>query len=80
MTDNNSDLFEHFEFIASRGQLPLRVDKFIMNFIENASRNKVQKAIESSNVLVNGDAVKSNYKIISYKSASKDFNSFLDLP
>jgi 23S rRNA pseudouridine1911/1915/1917 synthase len=63
MTDNNSDLFEHYEFIASSGQLPLRVDKFIMNFIENASRNKVQKAIESSNVLVNGDAVKSNYKI-----------------
>ena len=60
MTDNNSDLFEHY---ASSGQLPLRVDKFIMNFIENASRNKVQKAIESSNVLVNGDAVKSNYKI-----------------
>ena len=55
--------FEHYEFIASTGQLPLRVDKFIMNFIENASRTKVQKAIESSNVLVNGSAVKSNYKI-----------------
>ena len=54
MLDNNSDLFEHYEFIASTGQLPLRVDKFIMNFIENASRTKVQKAIESSNVLVNG--------------------------
>ena len=63
MSDNNSDLFEHYEFIASTGQLPLRVDKFIMNFIENASRTKVQKAIESSNVLVNGSAVKSNYKI-----------------
>jgi|TARA_B100000767_G_scaffold34882_1_gene29669 23S rRNA pseudouridine1911/1915/1917 synthase len=63
MSDNNSDLFEHYEFIASTGQLPLRVDKFIINFIENASRTKVQKAIESSNVLVNGSAVKSNYKI-----------------
>ena len=63
MSDNNSDFFEHYEFIASTGQLPLRVDKFIMNFIENASRTKVQKAIESSNVLVNGSAVKSNYKI-----------------
>ena len=63
MSDNNSDFFEHYEFIASTGQLPLRVDKFIMNFIENASRTKVQKAIESSNVLVNGSAVKSNYKV-----------------
>ena len=63
MSDNNSDLFEHYEFIASTGQLPLRVDKFIINFIENASRTKVQKAIELSNVLVNGSAVKSNYKI-----------------
>jgi 23S rRNA pseudouridine1911/1915/1917 synthase len=63
MSDNNSDLFEHYEFVASTGQLPLRVDKFIINFIENASRTKVQKAIESSNVLVNGSSVKSNYKI-----------------
>ena len=70
MSDNNSDLFEHYEFIASTGQLPLRVDKFIINFIENASRTKVQKAIESSNVLVNGSAVKSNYKIKPFDKVS----------
>ena len=40
MSDNNSDLFEHYEFIASTGQLPLRVDKFIMNFISGVKKNK----------------------------------------
>ena len=39
----NDELYEHHRVIATDGQLPLRVDKFLMNFIENASRNKLQK-------------------------------------
>ncbi|MDX1328416.1 MAG: RNA pseudouridine synthase, partial [Arenibacter sp.] len=41
---NDDDLFEHHSFIASKGQDPLRVDKFLMNFIEKATRNKIQQA------------------------------------
>jgi len=63
MENKKSELFEHFEFIASEGQLPLRVDKFLINFIENASRNKIQKSIDLGNVLVNGKQVKSNHKV-----------------
>jgi len=63
MENKKSELFEHFEFIASEGQLPLRVDKFLINFIENASRNKIQKSIDLGNVLVNGNKVKSNHKV-----------------
>ena len=63
MENKKSELFEHFEFIASEGQLPLRVDKFLINFIENASRNKIQKSIDLGNVLVNGNQVKSNHKV-----------------
>jgi len=59
----NDDLYEHFKFIASEGQEPLRVDKFLMNFIENATRNKIQLAIKAGNVLVNEAVVKSNYKV-----------------
>ena len=63
MENKKSELFEHFEFIASEGQLPLRVDKFLINFIENASRNKIQKSIDLGNILVNGNRIKSNHKV-----------------
>jgi 23S rRNA pseudouridine1911/1915/1917 synthase len=40
-----------------------RIDKYIANFIENASRTKVQKAIDLGYVTVNGELVKSNYLV-----------------
>jgi len=57
------DLYEHYKFVASEGQEPLRVDKFLMNFIENATRNKIQLAVKAGNVLVNDTIVKSNHKV-----------------
>ena len=58
-----SDEFIHYEFVADKGQNPLRVDKFLMNFIENATRNKIQKAADSGNIFVNGVKVKSSHKV-----------------
>ena len=60
---NNDELYEHYKFTAAEGQEPLRVDKFLMNFIENATRNKIQQAIKAGNVLVNDHVVKANYKV-----------------
>jgi len=57
------DLYEHYSFTAEKGQAPLRVDKFLMNFIENATRNKIQQAAKSGNIFVNDVVVKSNYKV-----------------
>lgn len=57
------DLFEHHKFVASKGQEPLRVDKFLMNFIENATRNKIQQAAKDGHIWVNGATVKQNYKV-----------------
>lgn len=57
------DLFEHYKFVATEGQEPLRVDKFLMNFIENATRSKIQQAIKNGNVLVNDKKVKANHKV-----------------
>ena len=57
------DLFEHYKFVASRGQDPLRVDKFLMNFIENATRNKIQQAAKSGHIWVNDKPVKQNYRV-----------------
>ena len=56
-------LYEHFSFTADKGQEPLRVDKFLMNRIENATRNKIQQAAKAGNIFVNDVAVKSNYKV-----------------
>ena len=58
-----SEGFEHYNFVASEGQEPLRVDKFLMNFITNATRNKVQEAAKSGHVFVNDIAVKPSYKV-----------------
>lgn len=68
MTDNQNsiledDLFEHYRFEAGKGQAPLRVDKFLMNLVENATRNKIQKAAENGNIFVNDVPVKSNHKV-----------------
>ena len=55
--------YEHYRFEAAKGQKPLRVDKYLMNMIENATRNKIQQAATDGNILVNDTAVKSNYKV-----------------
>lgn len=63
-TDQESeDLFEHFAFTASKGQEPLRIDKYLMNFIENATRNKIQQAAKEGHIWVNEQVVKQNYKV-----------------
>lgn len=66
--DNNDDLYERFSIIIDKGQEQLRIDKFLVNRIEGATRNKVQKAINSGMVLVNETPVKSNYKVKPFDS------------
>ncbi|AVR47285.1 RNA pseudouridine synthase [Christiangramia fulva] len=61
--EQDESLYEHHKFKAEVGQKPLRVDKYLMNFIENATRNKIQKAAKSGNIYVNGETVKQNYKV-----------------
>jgi 23S rRNA pseudouridine1911/1915/1917 synthase len=69
--DNNSDfqevfedeLYEHFRFDVPKGQLLLRIDKFLMNLIPNATRNKIQQAATNGDIYVNDVPVKSNYKV-----------------
>jgi 23S rRNA pseudouridine1911/1915/1917 synthase len=58
-----SDFFEHFAITVDKGQSLLRIDKFLMLRIENASRSKIQNAIDAENVLVNGKPIKASYKI-----------------
>lgn len=54
---------ERLRIVTDRRQEPLRIDKFLMNRIEHATRNKIQQALEQGFILVNGEIVKPNYKI-----------------
>jgi len=57
------ELFEHFRFDVPKGQLLLRIDKFLMNLIPNATRNKIQNAATAGDIYVNDLPVRSNYKV-----------------
>jgi 23S rRNA pseudouridine1911/1915/1917 synthase len=61
--DFEQELHEHFAFDIDSGQEPLRIDKFLMNRIENATRNKIQKAAKEGSIRVNEQVVKSSYKV-----------------
>lgn len=57
------ELYEHHKVVADKGQEPLRVDKFLLNRLENTSRNKIQQSAEQGFIQVNGKVVKSNHKV-----------------
>lgn len=54
---------ERFRFVTDKGQSLVRIDKFLMGKIEGATRNKIQQAIEEGKVTVDGNMIKSNFKI-----------------
>lgn len=58
-----NELYEHYRFTVDKGQGLLRIDKFLMAKIENASRNKIQQAAKAGNILVNDEPAKQNYKV-----------------
>ena len=62
-SDELSDLYEHFRFIVDKKQGLLRIDKYLMMKIGNASRNRIQNSAHAGNILVNDKIVKPNYKV-----------------
>ncbi|HXC05001.1 MAG TPA: RluA family pseudouridine synthase [Bacteroidia bacterium] len=63
LPEEEQELFEHFRLQVDKGQAFLRIDKFLMNRLEKATRTRIQHAAEEGNILVNGKAVKSSYKV-----------------
>ncbi|SDF97009.1 RluA family pseudouridine synthase [Chitinophaga filiformis] len=61
--EGSEELYERVNIVADKGQEPLRVDKFLMNRVEGATRNKIQQACDNGMVIVNDKPVKSNYKV-----------------
>lgn len=60
---DEQELFEHYRFTADPGQSLLRIDKFLSDRVENASRTRIQNAANAGNILVNNNTVKPSYKI-----------------
>ncbi|MEA5259498.1 RluA family pseudouridine synthase [Arcicella aquatica] len=61
--DEEEELYQHHRFEVDKGQSVLRIDKYLMSRLQNASRNKIQDAIETAAVRVNDAVVKANYKV-----------------
>lgn len=61
--EHDDELYQHHEFAVAKGQIPVRVDKYLMNLMEDVTRNKIQQTIEDGGVFVNHKPVKSNYKV-----------------
>lgn len=57
------ELYEHFRFVADKGQELLRVDKFLALRLQKSSRNRIQQAAQAGCIVVNGRPVKSNYRV-----------------
>lgn len=60
---STSELYEHHRIEADSGQNLLRVDKFLMTRLPNATRTKIQEAADAGNIRVNDKPVKSSYKV-----------------
>ena len=56
--EQQDEMYEHFSLTVDKGQAMLRIDKFLTNRMEGASRNRIQTAADAGNILVNGKPVK----------------------
>ncbi|MBE0662173.1 MAG: RluA family pseudouridine synthase [Bacteroidales bacterium] len=63
LLEEETDLYEHHRLVVDKGQGLLRMDKFLMGRLENVTRNRIQIATHAGNILVNGKAVKPNYRV-----------------
>ena len=63
INENQNELYEHYSFTVDKGQSPIRIDIYVTDRIEGASRNRIQNAADLGWILVNGTAKKSNYKV-----------------
>lgn len=65
LEDNSSgdELLNNIDLIVDKNQSPLRIDKYIITHSILASRSKLQAGAKAGALLVNGEAVKSNYKV-----------------
>ncbi len=70
------ELYEHYRLTVDQGQSTMRIDKFLANRIENASRTRIQAAADAGNIRVNENQVKASYKV----KAGDEIKILMDYP
>lgn len=63
LENGEQQMYEHHRFVVDPGQSLLRIDKYLVDKMQNASRNKIQEAATGGNIRVNEKSVKANYKV-----------------
>src|SRR5215216_6680240 len=61
--DRDDELFEHHRIVADGRQSPIRIDKFLMDRLPNATRTKIQDGLHDGFIKVNDSTAKPNYKV-----------------
>ena len=61
--EEGSEFYEHLNIVVDKNQEPLRIDKFLLIFRQNSSRNKISQTCRAGNVIVNGTPVKQHYRV-----------------
>ena len=61
--DDTGQLYEHLRIVVDKGQVPVRIDRFMTERLQHSSRNRIQKAADAGSIHVNGSPVKSSYKV-----------------
>lgn len=61
--EEGQQLYEHLRIVVDKGQVPLRIDKFMSERLQHTSRNRIQRAADAGFVHVNDRPVKSNYRV-----------------
>lgn len=61
--EDTEELWERWRCQVDKGQTPVRIDKYLAEHMAGTSRNRIQHAADAGNILANGKAVASNYKV-----------------
>ena len=62
-TEDDDELYEHHRIVVDKGQSLLRIDRFLMDRLQNATRTKIQAGIDAESVRVNDKLIRASYKI-----------------
>jgi 23S rRNA pseudouridine1911/1915/1917 synthase len=62
-SEEEDELYEHQRIVVDKGQIMMRLDKYLPHFTKNISRNKIQNSIDAEAIKVNGITVKASYKV-----------------
>ncbi|MDI9873319.1 MULTISPECIES: RluA family pseudouridine synthase [Bacteroidota] len=63
LEEDEEELYEHHRIVVEKGQELVRLDKYLMMRMQNATRNKIQNGIDLGLVKVNDIVTKASYKV-----------------